>query len=282
MEMHRKNFMIWLLFPWMLFSCGKETGGGKVTGGYVEIYGVKLYYETAGSGPPLLYLHGGLSSGKDFSKYVPELSKDFKVITVDRRGHGRSYDDDRPYSYSSMADQMNSFLERMGIRKASVIGWSDGGVVGYHLAGRYPSRVTRLAAFGANTLVGGMTESSIEWIKTQLTPDNIDQAIPSIGNEYRRSNPQPGNFSNFIVKTREMWLRDPYISKEDFQKISVPVLLVAGDRDDIRLEHMIEMHSLLKASQLCILPNTTHFVFEQRNETVIRILLEFLRQDAGR
>ena len=246
--------------------------------GYIEINNVKLYYEIFGDGTPLLYLHGGLSSSKDFQKYIPEFSKNFKVITIDRRGHGRSFDNNEPYTYSSMADNMNSFLEYLNIHSAFIIGWSDGGVVGYHLASKNPSKVKRLIAVGANYLVNGLTESSIDWITNQLTVEKISLSFPEVENEYKKLNPNPDNFSNFINNTREMWLRDPYILKEDFIKINIPVLLIAGDKDDILLEHMIEMYSLLKKSQLCILPNTTHFVFDEYSDTVTKILSEFLEE----
>jgi len=246
--------------------------------GYIEIKKVRLYYEIHGEGMPLLYLHGGLSSSLDFSKYVPELSKHFKVITFDRRGHGRSNDNDEDFSYASMAEYTNLFLDRIGISKAFVIGWSDGGVVGYHLASKYPSKVIKLIAVGANYLVEGMTESSIEWIKSQMTVEEISRTYPSVESDFKKLNPVPNNFKNFIIKTREMWLRDPYISKADFEKINVPVLLIAGDRDDIRLEHMFEMYALLKYSQLCILPNTTHFVFDEYDDTVTKIISEFLKE----
>lgn len=246
--------------------------------GYVNINGVELYYEMHGAGEPLLYLHGGLSSGADFAKYIPVLSKHYKVITVDRRGHGRSYDNGKPYSYAGMADDMNLFMEHFGIKQACVIGWSDGGVVGFHLAGKYPSRVKKLLVSGANYLVNGMREESVEWIKTQLTPENVSKAIPGIEEEYNKVNPVKGNFINFISKTREMWLRDPYFPKEDFAKITIPVLLVAGDKDGITLEHMIDMYRLIKNSQLCILPNSTHFVFNEKNEMVIAMILNFFKQ----
>lgn len=246
--------------------------------GYIEINNVKLYYEIFGEGAPLLYLHGGLSSSKDFQKYIPEFSKNFKVITIDRKGHGRSFDNNEPYSYSSMADDINLFLEYCKIDAALVIGWSDGGVVGYHLASKYPSKVIKLIAVGANYRVYGLTESSIDWITNQLTVENVSKSFPQIEEEYKKLNPHPENFDNFINKTRNMWLHDPYISTEDFIKINIPVLLVAGDKDDIRLDHMIEMHSLLKKSQLCILPNTTHFVFDEYNDIVIKILTDFLKK----
>jgi len=279
----KKLITILTLFLFILFS-GKlkaeNKNGNEISAdssGYIEIKKVKLYYEIHGEGTPLLYLHGGLSSSLDFSKYIPELSRHFKVITFDRRGHGRSTDDDEIFSYASMAEYTNLFLDKIGISKAFVIGWSDGGVVGYHLASKYPSKVIKLIAVGANYLVEGMTEQIIEWIKNQMTVEEISRIYPSVESDFKKLNPEPNNFQNFIVKTREMWLRNPYISKEDFVKINVPVLLIAGDRDDIRLEHILEMYSLLKKSQLCILPNTTHFVFDEYNDTVTKILCEFLK-----
>jgi pimeloyl-ACP methyl ester carboxylesterase len=247
--------------------------------GYAEINSVRLYFEIYGKGLPLLYLHGGLSSGRDFEKYIPEFSRHFKVIVVDRRGHGRSYDNEAPYSYASMAEEMNAFLEYLKIDSAFVIGWSDGGVVGYHLASTYPVRVRKLVAVGANTLVHGMTEESIIWITNKMTAEGITNDYPQVVEKYRKVNPDPENFGLFIEKTREMWLHDPYISREDFRKITAPVLLVAGDRDDIRLDHMTEMHGLLRNSQLFIYPNTTHFVFDEYSDTVARVLIEFLKQE---
>ena len=280
----KKLIMVLAVFFFILFTSKLKAENNKVSemiadsSGYIEVKKVRLYYEIHGEGTPLLYLHGGLSSSLDFSKYIPELSKHFKVIIFDRKGHGRSNDDNEIFSYALMAEHTNLFLDKIGISKAFVIGWSDGGVVGYHLASKYPSKVIKLIAVGANYLVEGMTESSIEWIKNQMTVEEISRTYPSVESDFKKLNPAPNNFQNFIVKTREMWLRNPYISKEDFVKINVPVLLIAGDRNDIRLKHMFEMYSLLKKSQLCILPNTTHFVFDEYNGTVAKILSKFLKE----
>ena len=246
--------------------------------GYVEINRVKLFYKITGEGSSLLYLHGGLSSSKDFDKYIPEFCKRFKVITIDRRGHGRSFDNNEPFSYSSMADDMNLFLEYLKLDSVFVIGWSDGGDVGYHLASKYPSKVRKLVAVGANYLVSGLTESGLDWTKHQLTVEGLAKSYPQVEKEYKSLNPNPENFPSFVRRTRDLWLRDPYIAKEDFMKITQPVLLMAGDKDDIRLDHMLEMHALLKNSQLCILPNADHFIFDTYSDTVADILIEFLNR----
>ncbi|HPG41159.1 MAG TPA: alpha/beta hydrolase [bacterium] len=267
----------------LFFSCTHSNHEGKMMktelkpdSGCAEINGVKLYYEIYGQGEPLLYLHGGISSGKDFREYIPDLSKKFQVITVDRRGHGRSFDNGEPYSYAAMGDEMNAFMDYMKIDSAYVMGWSDGGVVGFHLAGKYPERVRKLIAVGANYLVTGMTPGMIEWIETQMTAEGVAASIPGIKRDYLANNPQPENYASFISRSRDMWLREPYMEREDFINIGVPVLLVAGDKDDVTLEHMAEMYSLLENAQLCILPDTDHFVFAQRDETVLQVIYKFL------
>jgi pimeloyl-ACP methyl ester carboxylesterase len=81
---------------------------------------------------------------------------------------------------------------------------------------------------------------------------------------------------SFIARSRDLWLRDPYVAPEDLKKINQPVLLVAGDRDDIRMEHMIELRSLVRNSQLLVLPNATHFILAERPEPLKAAALDFL------
>lgn len=270
-----------------LVTCTPSKNEGKVMkaeitadSGYAEINGVKLFYKIYGAGEPLLYLHGGISSGKDFNKYIADLSREYKLIIVDRRGHGRSYDNGESFSYAAMGEDMNAFMEYMKIDSAYIIGWSDGGVVGFHLAAKYPARVRKLIAVGANYLVSGMTPEMIDWIKTQMTAEGLAASIPGIKRDYLANNPQPENYASFISRSRDMWLREPYMEKEDFMNINVPVLLVAGDKDDVTLEHTGEMFSLLENAQLCILPNTDHFVFAQRDETVLQVINKFFNSRA--
>lgn len=280
------NKNITILFAAILFlsfinevkSQNNENKFQPDSSGYAEINNVKLYYEISGEGEPLIYLHGGISSCRDFDNYISGFIKTHKVITYDRRGHGRSYDSDEQLSYSSMADEANLFLEYLGIDSAYVIGWSDGGVVGLQLAARYPSKVRKLVAVGANYLVSGMAEGSVEWISANLTPENISKSIPGFEDNYKSTNPDPDNFAGFVNRTREMWLRDPYVAKEGLQKITAPVLLVSGDREDMKPEHTSEMYSIIKNAQLCILPNMTHFVFGNYNTAFMELFLRFIKE----
>ena len=103
-----------LLHTASLMSCNRRTDvDAPAESGCAEIGAVWLYYEITGDGEPLLLLHGGLGGSEHFAEIVPLLSKSFEVITVDRRGHGRSTDDGEPYSYAGMAEEMKAFLDHL-------------------------------------------------------------------------------------------------------------------------------------------------------------------------
>jgi len=244
--------------------------------GYAEIDGVKLYFEITGEGEPLLLMHGGLGGSEHFSEIIPLLSGSFQVITVDRRGHGRSWDNTDPYSYASMADEMAAFLDHLQLEAVNMLGFSDGGVVGYHLASTYPKTVKKLVAVGANFRVDGMTSTTVDWVENRLSPENLSTDLPGIESRYRETNPQPDNYPTFVERSRELWLRDPYLSDQQLKGIQAPVLFVVGEKDAIRIEHVLEMRTLVQGSQMCVIPGASHAVLSEKPQLVLPILMDFL------
>jgi len=159
---------------------------------YADVNGARLHYLTAGAGEPLLLLHGGLRSSEEFRGILPGLAAKFRVIALDRGGHGRSADSGQPFDYAAMAVEVDAFLQRIGVESAYVLGFSDGGVVGCQLAARYPRRVKRLIAIGANARVEGMTEKIVAWIRTRMTLAGLAGDYPQAIQDYRRLAPDPG------------------------------------------------------------------------------------------
>ncbi len=269
----------------LLISCCKQASQSSLppepvvssTNGYAEINSVKLYYQITGEGEPLLLLHGGLGGSEHFERIIPELAKSFKVISVDRRGHGRSFDNAEPYSYAGMADEMKAFLDQIQVAAVDIIGFSDGGVVGYHLASTYPEKVNKLVAVGANYRVDGMTQATIDWARDRLTPENLIADLPAVEQGYTATNPQPENYAEFVQRSRELWLRDPYLTDEQMKGIQAPVLFVVGEKDAIRIEHVLEMRTLVEEPHLCVLPGATHFVLSEQPEIVLPIIMNFFK-----
>src|SRR2546427_6794852 len=122
----------------------------KGTGQYAEVNGINLYYESHGTGRPLILLHGGLGSGEMFGPILPALSQHHQVVVVDLQGHGRTADIDRPIDTRLMADDIAALIDHLGLDKPDVLGYSLGGGVAFFTASKYPDKVGRLVMVSAN------------------------------------------------------------------------------------------------------------------------------------
>ena len=126
------------------------TSDATGTGEYASVNGIDLYYETHGSGRPLVLLHGGLGSGEMFGPVLPSFTDHRQVILVDLQGHGRTADIDRPIDVRLMADDVAALIEHLGLDDVDLVGYSLGGGVALQTAIRHPERVRRLVAASAN------------------------------------------------------------------------------------------------------------------------------------
>ena len=111
---------------------------------------IELFYTKAGSGPPLLLLHGNGEDGTYFVHQIEEFSRDFTVYAIDTRGHGKSPRGAAPFTISQFADDLLAFMDQQGLAQADILGFSDGGNIALTFALRHPDRVRRLILNGAN------------------------------------------------------------------------------------------------------------------------------------
>ena len=117
---------------------------------------IKLYYREKGSGTPLILLHGNGESGEYFVNQIDYFSKQYRVIAVDTRGHGQSPRGEAPFSIRQFADDLRDFMDELGLEKADILGFSDGGNIALVFAIRYTERVDRLIVDGANLNTRGV------------------------------------------------------------------------------------------------------------------------------
>jgi pimeloyl-ACP methyl ester carboxylesterase len=119
-------------------------------GQFVTVEGLQIHYRAAGSGPPLILIHGIGASIFAWRFVFDRLARDYTVYALDLKGHGLS---DKPdsgdYSPFGMADLVAHFMDALGIEAAKVIGLSMGGAAGLGLAIRHPSRVEQLVLIGS-------------------------------------------------------------------------------------------------------------------------------------
>ncbi|HQT92513.1 MAG TPA: alpha/beta hydrolase, partial [Candidatus Kryptobacter bacterium] len=129
---------------------GIVYGSNPNAGHYAHVNGIQLYYETYGTGHPLLLMHGNGGSIYDLRYQIQEFAMHFEVIAVDSRAQGRSTDSDAELTFTLMASDMAALLDSLDIDSAYVVGWSDGAIVGLKLALDFPGKVAKLVADGAN------------------------------------------------------------------------------------------------------------------------------------
>src|ERR1700754_2629543 len=125
---------------------GIPYGNNKAAGKYYDVRGIKMYTESYGTGKPLLLIHGNSGSISAFTSTIPYFSKKYKVIAVDSRAHGKTVDSKDSLSFEMMADDFSALLDKMNIKSAYVIGWSDGGINALLMAMRHPDKVIKLAS----------------------------------------------------------------------------------------------------------------------------------------
>ena len=98
--------------------------------GFAPVNGIKVWYATFGRGEPVVLLHGGLANANYWGHQVRTLQRHYQVIVMDSRGHGRSSRNQEPYGYDLMASDVVALLDHLKIKKAAIVGWSDGAIIG--------------------------------------------------------------------------------------------------------------------------------------------------------
>jgi pimeloyl-ACP methyl ester carboxylesterase len=106
---------------------------------YADVNGLHMYYEERGAGPPLVLLHGGVTTIElSFGAVIPVLAEHDRVIAVELQGHGRTPDTDRPMTFEHLAGDVVGLLDHLGIDQADVFGFSLGGLSAHELLVRHP------------------------------------------------------------------------------------------------------------------------------------------------
>jgi len=246
-------------------------------GTYVEIGGLKTWYDEEGSGEPLVLLHGGLSPNETWGPQMPEFAKQFRVFAPERRGHGHTPDVDGPFSYDDMASDTVGFLEAVLDGPAGLVGWSDGGIIGLIVAMRRPDLVRKLVAISANFDMTGVPEE-IQSQFFSMQPDSEDLAM--LRSMYEAASPDgPEHWPVVFAKIIEMASRGPRIPPSELKRIAAPTLIVAGDDDVVSLEHTIELFGSIPTAELAIVPGTSHFLTMEKPDVVNRLILDFIQND---
>lgn len=248
-------------------------------GDHAAVNGLQMYYEVHGEGRPLVLLHGGLHTfGLTFGAMLPRLATGRQVIGVELQGHGHTADTDRPLTVPGLAGDVVALLDKLGLERADVFGFSLGGLVTLQLAIAYPDRLNRAVPASAHFRPEGYHEeirNAALWAGSTRMPTEADFA--EMAAEYRRVAPEPDRLEHFQAKLSQAVADFEGWSTDQLRAITAPTLLIIGDHDFVRLEHAAEMAGLIPGAQLGVLPGTTHAGVPRRTDLVLPMVETFLR-----
>ena len=261
--------------------------------GRATAHGVDYYYAIYGTGEPLLLLHGGLGQIEMFGPNLPALAAGRTVIGVDLHGHGRTQLAGRPIDPGAIADDLAVVLDELGHGEVDVLGYSFGGTVGLRLAIQHPDRVRRLVVASAGYAQDGFYPEMLPQqaavgagMAEMMKGTPMYQAYAAIA-------PDVSEFPK-LLDAMGAWIRTPYDWSEEVRALPMPVMLLYGDSDMIRPEHIVDFYQLLGGglkdagwmrehmarNRLAILPDLTHYeVFA--SPQLAATALPFLNGESG-
>jgi pimeloyl-ACP methyl ester carboxylesterase len=251
-------------------------------GNYALINGLNMYYEIHGTGKPLVLIHGAFGSIKtNFGNVLPAFAQINQVIAVELQGHGHTADIDRPLSHEQLAEDVAALLNHLNIENADIYGYSLGGDVTVQLALKYPDLVRKII------FSGGPSYHPDGFFTEFLESDKMMKPGRPWKEYYDSIAPNPSDLPVIAKKIKEMTHAWNGVPDKDLQAIKAPALLIIGDSDIVRLEHVVKMFRLLGGgvpgdlvgipnSRLAVLPGTTHSSLIERADWLLSMIREFL------
>jgi pimeloyl-ACP methyl ester carboxylesterase len=240
--------------------------------GHAAVNGVNYYYAVYGTGEPLLLLHGGLGQIEMFGPNLTKLAQSRQVIGVDLQGHGRTPLGNRKISLVDIGNDMAGVLNKLGYDKVDVLGYSMGGGVAFQFAVQHPERVGRLVLVSTPYSQDGFYPEMLPQ-QAALGAAMAEQMKQTpMYKSYVAIAPHPEEFPK-LLDQMGAYMREPYDWSAEVKKLTMPVMLIFGDSDMFRPEHIVKFYQLLggglkdagwqrehiSQNRLAILPNITHY-----------------------
>jgi pimeloyl-ACP methyl ester carboxylesterase len=256
------------------------------TSGYATVNGLKMYYEVHGQGKPIVLVHGGGSTIQtSFEKIIPLLSRNRKVIAVELQAHGRTSDRNTDLSFEQDADDIAALLNYLNIDKSDFLGFSNGGTTTLQIAIRHPELVDKMILGSALAKRNGVPD----WFWGFMAQANLEDMPAQLKDGYRKVASDTNGLQVMHDRDAKRMVNFNDIPDEQIKTITVPTLIIIGDKDVITPEHALELHRQIANSELAIIPGghgqyigeiTTLSPDFKETDLVVPLLEKFLDKEA--
>lgn len=224
---------------------------------------IKLHYTDHGEGDVLILLHGNSEENGIFVHQIEYFSKKYRVVAIDTRGHGKSLRGTKPFTIRQFAEDLHGFMDEQDIKKAHILGFSDGGNIALVFAMKYPEYVDRLILNGANLFEEGIVE------EVQI----------AIRKDYQEAC-EKAKIDVEMIKEVEMlglMINDPNINPEELKAVEAKTLVLTGDDDLIKGEHSALIAAKIPDAKWVSIPGD-HWIANKYWKDFNRVVDEFLNE----
>ncbi len=268
-----------------------------ITTGYVASEGAKIYFETAGGGPALVFLHAGVADRRMWDTQFETFARKFRVVRYDHRGFGKSEKPDGAYA---LRRDLHNVLAHLGIEKAALVGCSMGGATAIDYTLEHPERVSALIPVGSG--VSGWSEWTDDairywtefmklakrgevdraremdahlWIDGKRDPANVDPTYRARALELHRD-----NFTLDRLQHPEEEIKPPAIGR--LSEIKCPTMVLIGDSDTPELVRLADrIAKEIPGARHVTMQNAAHLPSLEHPEEFNQVLMDFLKPIFG-
>jgi valacyclovir hydrolase len=251
------------------------------SGDYLVLDGAQIYCELQGKpgDPALVFLHGGLGTLADFNVLLPLLTRRYRLIGIDSRGHGRSTLGPQALSYRQLQADVQQVIDHLKLERCSVIGFGDGGVTALRMAASPAVRIDKLVAIGTPWLQAPDDPGLA--LQAGVTAESWRAEFPETCEVYQALNPAP-DFDALVKASVKMWtdLGDDGHPRDSVKDIRCGLLAARGDDDPfVSRAQVFGLTEQVKGATLLNIPFAGHALHEDEPELLMLSVNRFLEHD---
>ena len=216
---------------------------------------LELYYEELGAGPPLVLLHGFGGCTQNWHPFTAELSKHYRLLLVDLRGHGYSTNPDDRFSHRAAASDVLQLLDALGVERFSAMGMSTGGMALLHIATRQPERVEAMVLISATSHFTDEARAIMRRASFETVPPEVREMYRECAKRGDAQIRQLITHFNALHADHD----DVNFTADDLSVIEARTLIVHGERDQFfPVEVAQDMARAIPGAELWIVAGGEH------------------------